>query len=287
MRPNKYLVRMEKGGHIALHHFPQGGRQRIPVVVTHGTISNGDAVKNLAIYLHDQGFDCWLLEWGGHGESEASSRKQDFEYPALNDVPAAIEAVLEKTRHNQVYWVSHSGGGHLVLMCLSRLPEFYDKVAGIVSMGAQATDGAIGFMYKSRALLIYVVTKLFGRMPKALVSAGGSEGEPTQLLAQWAEWNLKREWRGKDGYDYLSALANITHPAFFIAGGKDDIAPVSGCKKLYDGLGSVDKQWMICAREHGFSKDFNHGQLVLGSTAKNELFPLIAEWLAARNTPGV
>lgn len=277
----KYTVPMKTGGHIALHHLSSEHSGSTPVIIAHGTISNVDAMQDLANYLNQLGFDCWLLEWGGHGESEAFSKKQNFEFPAFNDTPTAIDTVLEKTQTQKVYWVSHSGGGHLPLMCLSRMPEYSDKIAGIVSLGAQSTDGAIGFKLKLRTLFLYLITKVFGETPSQIVAVG-TEGEPTQLLAQWSKWNLMKKWVGKDGFDYLAALSSVTTPAFIIAGGNDDIAPATGCKKFYDQLQSEDKNWLVCNKQQGFSKDFSHGQLVRGSAARSELFPLIAQWLGAR-----
>ncbi len=277
-----YTVPMKKGGHIALRHLPNSGHENVPVIVTHGTISNSSAVEELAIYLNQLGFDCWLLEWGGHGASQAFSNKQNFEFPALNDTPAAIDIVLKETQHKKVYWVSHSGGGHLPLMCLSRMPEYREKLAGIVTIGAQSTDAALGMKLKLRTLLLYLVTKVMGETPKQIVAAG-TEGEPTQLLAQWSKWNLNKKWLGTDGLDYLAALTNITTPALMIAGGNDNIAPVTGCRKLYNALGSSDKGWLVYDKGTGFSKDFSHGQLIRGSAAREEVFPRIGQWLKERN----
>ena len=282
LKETQIMVPMDKGGRIALYRLDQPDSKGCPLIITHGTISNADTVRGLGCYLAESGFDCWLLEWGGHGDACASGRHQDFEYPAFNDLPAALGRVLEATGKGRVYWVSHSGGGHLPLMYLARYPELQEKFVGIVAMGAQATDAAQGLKYKARALALKWVTSLLGRTPKQMISVG-TEGEPTRLLAQWSDWNLSRRWTGKDGFDYMAALAAVTIPVFMLAGSRDDIAPVSGCRKFYDNLGSRDKSFVTCSVSHGFRKDYTHGQLIRGRAARAEIYPRITAWLEERN----
>jgi len=104
------------------------------------------------------------------------------------------------------------------------------------------------------------------------------------LLAQWSKWNLRQKWMGEDGFDYMNGLAKIKIPALILAGGTDDIAPVSGCKKLYEALGSEDKTWLVCSIANSFSKDFTHCELIHGEAAKNGIFPQVGQWLMKRNS---
>jgi len=282
MQEKQYIVEMENGGNVALYRLNNSNPIGLPLVIAHGTISNSEAVRGLGRYLTQLGFDCWLFEWGGHGQSTAFSKQQDFEYPAFNDLPAAIAKIIQVTGQQRVYYDSHSGGGHLALMYLARNPERQKKIAGLVTVGAQATDAALGLKYKARALVLWWVTNLFGRTPRVLVLVG-TEGEPTRLLAQWSKWNLRQKWMGEDGFDYMNGLAKINIPALSLAGSNDNIAPVSGCRKVYEALGSADKTWLVCSISNNFSKDFTHGQLIYGKAAKYEIYPRIGEWLMKRN----
>ena len=278
MQQAQHLVDMTSGGRISLCRLKPENTIGQPIIVAHGTISNGSSVQDLAEHLKEQGFDCWILEWGGHGESQAASARNNFESPAFNDTPAAIEYVLKESGHNQLNWVSHSGGGHLPLMYLARNPQYQNKLAGIVSIGAQATDGALDLSAKFRALVLWGITRALGNTPTAIVSVG-TEGEPTLLLAQWSQWNLSQKWKGKDGFDYMAALNSIQIPALIVAGANDDIAPPSGCRKFFDALGGKDKSWLLCGTASGFSKDYSHGQLIRGRAAKAEVFPRVSNWL--------
>lgn len=286
MQERQQLIDMKNGGQIALYHLHTSHPMGLPLIITHGTVSTVAAVKDLGRYLAALGFDCWLLEWGGHGQSTPASTKQNFEYPAFNDLPTAIDTVFEATGHEQLFWVSHSGGGHLPLMYLARNPDHHKKFAGIVTSGAQATDAALTLKDKVTTILLWGVTNLFGYTPKAVIPVG-QEGEPTRLLAQWARWNLQQKWLGEDGFNYMQELSNLTTPILMIVGGKDTIAPVSGCQKLYKayGNGKADKSWVVCSMANGFSKDFTHGQMIRGRAARNEVFPLIGDWLKQKIYP--
>ena len=283
MEDQQHRIPMKMGGEIVLHRLIGKERHGLPVVVAHGTLSNADAVRNLAEYLGHLGFDCWLLEWGGHGQSKPARKRQNFEYPAFHDAPLAIEYVLSQTRQEKLFWVSHSGGGHLPLMHLSRHPEEQRKLAGIATLGTQATDAAIGLKYQLSTRYLGLVSNTLGCVPRKLLPIAAVEGEPTNLLGQWATWNLARRWMGDDGFDYMSNLSLLNTPFFMIAGGDDEIAPASGCKKIFDHMNSEDKSWLECSVSNGFSKNYAHGQLVRGSAAQSEIFPRIGEWLSERS----
>ena len=278
----RYFIDLSVGGRITLYHYQPEIKIGRPLLITHGTLSDMSTIRDLGRTLAKQGFDSWLLEWGGHGRAKAASAKQNFEHPAFHDAPAAISAVLERTGHEKLYWVSHSGGGHLLLMHLGRHPEKQNEIAGMVLIGAQSTDAARTPLAKWGARLLWLVTMALNQTPLFLVRSG-TEAEPTRLLAQWAVWSLQEKWVGSDGFDYLTALAEIKSPALIIAGGADIIAPDSGCRKFFDHLGSEDNSWIVCSIDSGFSKEFSHGQLIRGRAARNEVFPLIINWLKERN----
>lgn len=278
MQQGQHLVEMDLGGQISLCRLKPKNTVGLPIIVAHGTISNGSSVQALAEHLQEQGFDCWILEWGGHGDSRAASSRNNFESAAFNDTPTAIDYVLKETGHSQINWVSHSGGGHLPLMYLARSPQYQNKLAGIVAIGAQATDGALDFSAKCRALVLWGITLVLGNTPKAIVSVG-TEGEPTLLLAQWSRWNLSKKWKGVDGFEYMPALKHIKIPALIIAGANDDIAPPTGCRKFFDALGGEGNSWLLCGTANGFSKDYSHGQLIRGRAATAEVFPRVSHWL--------
>lgn len=275
---------MKEGGHICLAHLGTGRQAKgLPLILAHGTLSNAGTVEGLGRYLAGQGYDVWLLEWGGHGKSLAPQGNRDFEAPAFADLPQALDFVRARTGHAKVFWIGHSGGGLLALMHLARYPQAQDCFAGLALLGSQATDAARTFAHKVRAVFLYGLTRIMGRTPRLFASMG-DEGEPTQLLAQWAVWNLSGRWLGRDGFNYLSALESLKIPCLVMAGTRDVIAPAKGCRQVFDRLGSQDKTWVLCGKAQGFSREFSHGGLVYESTARQEVFPMILDWLREYQT---
>jgi oxygen-independent coproporphyrinogen-3 oxidase len=111
----------------------------------------------------------------------------------------------------------------------------------------------------------------------------GPEDEPKGILSQWYRWNRTRRWTGWDGFDYLAALGDLTVPTLCLAGAGDRwIAPAPGCRRLFDALGSRDKEWILCAKSEGFSEDFGHARIIASRAAQREVWPRIRDWLVAR-----
>jgi pimeloyl-ACP methyl ester carboxylesterase len=153
-------------------------------------------------------------------------------------------------------------------MYLSRHPEKQTHFAGIVAIGTQSTHAATRLRDKFAGVVLWCITMLMNRTPKVILPVG-NEHEPTRLLLQWANWNMKQRWLGEDGLDYMAALAGVTVPAIVVAGGNDSIAPAAGCRAIFEAIGS-------------FSRDLAHGQLIRGPIAQNEVFPRLEEWLRCR-----
>lgn len=275
-----HTLPLAQGGQIRLIRL---GGQRIypPVILAHGTLSNAGTVRAFGDYLAAKGYDLWLLEWGGHGSSTAPRSRRNFEAPAFEDLPRALDFVREATCASRIFWVGHSGGGLLPLMYLARHPELQAEFAGLVTLGAQSTGAIQSRRHRFWILTLFALTQMMGRTPR-FIRTMGDEGEPTTLLAQWALWNLKGAWTGWDGMDYLEGASRITIPSLIMAGTRDEIAPVQGCEAVFDALGSGDKTFITCGKADGFSRDFSHGGLVRGRPAEREVFPLVEAWLRER-----
>jgi oxygen-independent coproporphyrinogen-3 oxidase len=279
LTPERYRTLAGDGVAVSLARFPGDRTRRVPVVLTHGTFSNGRICFRLARYLAENGFDCWVLELRGHGDSERLVPRPDFEAFGLLDVPAALECVRKHTGHPDALLVGHSGGGLAFLMHLARRQDSRAAICGLVMLASQATDACTS----ARARLIihatHVATNLLGFTPGPAFRLG-PENEPQGVLRSWFRWNYTRQWIGRDGFDYLAALRDITTPALCFAGGGDRvIAPAQGCRRLFDALGTSDKQWVLCGTSAGFSEDFGHARIVASRAAEREIWPRIKDWL--------
>jgi len=285
--PRTLDVLAADGVRLALLEFEPKVRRADPVLLTHGTFSNGNVVTRLAAYLASNGFPSWVLELRGHGASDGRTRRATFEDFGRLDVPAAVEAVRLRAQTDRLFLVGHSGGGLAFWMYLARHPEVAAHIQGVVTLASQATGAGLGWRGRARIGLIAAANNL-GRQAHQRLLRLGPESEFPGVINQWFGWNWRRRWRGRDGIDYLAALRSVTTPALCFAGAGDRyIAPVEGCRRLFDALGSTDKSLVICGREHGFVEDYDHARIVASRGARQEIWPRILEWLQERTTPSV
>src|SRR5690606_18572030 len=96
-------------------------------------------------------------------------------------------------------------------------------------------------------------------------------------------WNLEGQWRSPGGTDYLERLRGVRVPILAVAGSADHtLAPLSAVRDLLDRFGSAERRLVIAGTETGMSRDYGHGGMVLARSAREDIWPLIASWLAQR-----
>ena len=283
--PQPVFVRGEKESRIALYHLENKPSSYPPVVMTHGTFSNASICRELAVFLQQQGFDCWIYEWSGHGKSAYGDFRPDAEDYALYDVPAVLKAVREKTKQEKCIWVAHSGGGFLPLMYMARDAHRQNQFQVIVSQGSQTTGAGKTMEQKFSIALVLLMIKLCGYMPGPLFGLG-PEDERMGFMPQWCRWNKTRQWLGKDKFDYMQALQKIHIPALMIAGGNDKIAPPEGCRNLFDALGGKRKEFQLFSKKSGFAEDYNHPRLMASQNARQEIWPRILKFIKLHGRTG-
>ncbi len=283
LAPTRYRVTTADGVGLALTRFAGETTRPVPVVLTHGTFSNARICGRLAAYLAGHGFDCWVLELRGRGESQRKISNPTFEDFGLFDAPAVLEAVRAHTGRQRLFLVGHSGGGLAFLMHLARVPAARADVVGLVMLASQATEA--GATLGGRLMLAFgwVAEAVLGYAPGRACRVG-PENEPKGILRQWFRWNFARRWTGSDGFDYLRTLPEIAVPTLCLAGAGDRyIAPVRGCRRVFDALGGTDKEWVLCGRSEGFSEDYGHARIIASRAAEREIWPRVRDWLVARN----
>lgn len=95
--------------------------RNLPLIMCHGMGVNhhhlDDANElSLAIYYQKAGFDVWLVDLRGCGNSTKSviwrqDKRFDFDHYVNYDVPCIIKYVCEQTGAPKVHWLGHSMGG--------------------------------------------------------------------------------------------------------------------------------------------------------------------------------
>jgi pimeloyl-ACP methyl ester carboxylesterase len=118
------------GWEIALYHYkaPKEIPGREPVLLCHGLQANRlnmdfSAQVSLARHLQRQGFDTWIMEVRGGGNSSKAGflgfgkygYNYNFDDYVMKDLPAAINYVKKATGAQKLLWVGHSNGGMVIL----------------------------------------------------------------------------------------------------------------------------------------------------------------------------
>jgi len=253
-----------------------------PVLLAHGTFSNHRSVRALAQHLSEKGFDCWILDFQGHGKSDKPKAEPNFESMCIEDAAAALDHLKQHYPTQSIIWVGHSAGGLAALSLLCRQPKYQPSVKAIVTLASQTTHAAK--LRKNRVIIQVsaLVTRIIGVAPGKYFKLG-PENEFGKVMTQWYRWSLSEKWLSDDGFNYIEALPDIHVPTLMLSGSGDTfIAPPSGCRALYDRLGSIDKHYQECGLQTGFLEDYNHARIISSRNASREIWPLISSWLIQR-----
>lgn len=190
--PRRYWARTRDGWTLALYrHATPRGAHRTPVLLCHGMSSNrwnmdGPGRLSLARYLARKGYDAWVVELRGAGNSTRprwwNGKRYDwrFEDYVYHDAPAALRVVLRETGVEQVHWVGHSMGGMIAYALL--MGPVQNKLASVVTLGSP-TMSAVGhpmldFGLPYRWLLRFAPP----RVPTGIAARLGAPWAP---LLQW------------------------------------------------------------------------------------------------------
>ena len=252
------------------------------VVLTHGTFSNHRSCLGLAQKLAEDGFAPWILDWRGHGKSQAPSTAATLDDVANYDIPSALHAVKSLQKQDKVFFVGHSGGGLAMSMWMARNPDLArQQVHGLVLMASQATRAARTFKNRALITVIDIFLKVTRSAPGHLLKIE-PEPESFALMRQWCEWNLTQKFCGLDGFDYLQHLQEVSVPVLALAGAGDlFIAPASGCQELAESFGGRQMRFQQCGRATGYAEDYTHDRLILSKSASVQIWPMVSEWLSS------
>jgi len=328
-----HLVALSKPGHhAALVHHPPVGRPRTapPVIVCHGmgvnamcmdALDDGAGSPRLSLVraMANAGFDVWALELRGRGKAIVPKRSRwTVDDEVGEDVPRAIEVVLEKTGAKEVWWVGHSKGAMVQLLFGATGHALAKKVTALVAIGTPGTvvfqrkllrflvpwlraiSTVIGDIPLSKLMPLFVpiagIARFFGRPVDTLLYENDSRSLARLFASIFADVNrgvldqmLRWVWRSDGaivsmkGEKYEDGYGNLTMPMLLLAGAKDHLAPPASVAWVRDRVKSPDVTMEIIGLVSGATHDYGHGDLVLGSRAPEEVFARVIRWLEARS----
>jgi pimeloyl-ACP methyl ester carboxylesterase len=300
-----------------LRYRPDGPSAHPPVLLVHGIAANRYNLDltdetSLAKHLQARGFDVWIVELRGRGFSLRpklfSGLRYDWSFDdyAEKDLPCAADIVRRATGATQLHLVGFSTGA---LACYAWLsdPHRAVDVASMVSIGGAASFKRLGKVISGRLIrsvrflrhrwLLRVLAPVSGYVhlfPVQLVHNpenvdGGLQRRimvnmianfSRNELLQYSDWILRDVFRSIDQRrDFRAELGRIRVPTLFLAGPRDALSPPDAVKDTHDAVGASDKQFVLFSRAQGYKVNYGHFDLVVGRQAKDEVFPVISNWL--------
>ncbi|XXF79506.1 alpha/beta fold hydrolase [Myxococcaceae bacterium GXIMD 01537] len=296
-----------------------------PVLLCHGLAANRytfdfEPPYSVAHALAEAGFDCYSVEWRGTGHSRRpppGRRYTDFTVDdhILQDGPALLEFALRDSGARRAFWLGHSLGG-LVGYAVAQGP-LASKLAGLLALGAPVylkseplLGALIGLGVKAAwpaqlrqewlsaslaPLLGYVTLPLSdlvvnpAHIPPRIqrqVYANMMSSMSRKVLLQFQDWITNDTFRSFDGrVDWRAGLSRLALPLLVMGGSADRLATEQNVRQQFDLLTAPDRTLHVFGRDRGDAMDYGHGDLVFGTGAPLEVYPLIRTWLETRATP--
>ena len=268
------------GSFLALWEYGKAqDKGRNPVFLNHGTYSNRSTLVGIVEYLVEKGCHCWVLEWPEHGASSKTDVPYDFETIGRNDFKQAIDYVLNITCCNQADIVAHSGGGICSVIFLIYHRLYREKIGRMCFLATQSYAAVQGPISRFKIWLGKIMMLARGKSDGKFT--GSPHDEKVPLMGQWFQWNLNRVFTGENGLDFIPLMNDIKNPVLLLAGEGDTfIAPYKACKSFYDNLGGGENKIIHCGTSTGYLENYTHGRIVLSSSARKEIYPMIGDWIS-------
>lgn len=175
-RAETHHVKTRDGWKVALHNYARNTRKH-PVFLCHGLGSNRYDLdygreKSLAKFLHRNGYDVWVVELRGAGESSKPRPWNKLRYDwcfddyVVHDLPAALRFVTGKTGADGVHWIGHSMGGMLAYPMMQAVDDGLIRTATTIGSPLMTDEknaelgGVVGDPSAAMRFLPFVPQKL-------------------------------------------------------------------------------------------------------------------------------
>ena len=259
--------------------FPEKKELNKHIFLTHGTFSNKNICMGIAKYFSESGYTCWIMEWRNHGNSSQTQKDFDFETIALFDLKTVFEYLFNISGISKIDCITHSGGGICLSMFLIKNPVYLSKLNRITMFSCQAFGAAFSRKNYYKILYSKIFSRILGFVPGKIIGLG-PHNESYNTMKQWFNWNLNKNFKGTDDYNYLSEMTTIKIPILSICSKGDTmIAPKEGCIDFLNAFDNSANELLFCSKENGFKENYDHSRIILSKNSSNEIWPRVLEWI--------
>jgi predicted alpha/beta hydrolase len=267
------------------------------VVMFHGVIENGRIFykgidKGLANFLVDHGFNVYVVDFRGKGQSEpkldANSRFGQHEI-ITEDIPTVINYLLEK-HQSPMHVICHSYGGVLFSSALVRHNGFDNQIKSVVCFGTKRQVRAPTFDRVLRVSLVWnqlvpLVARLQGFLDAKKFGIG-DDSETRQFIKDSIQWIRDKSWRDtRDNFDYYQAASTTNWPSTWHFSAKNDhsLGHTEDVQRFINECQLSDYQHTLLSRENGNLHDYDHINMLTHPLTVKDHFPRLASWLHSLN----
>ena len=274
-------------------HLKHYAGQGDVVFMVHGAVENGGIFysisdKGLAPFLARQGFDVYILDLQGRGQSTPAINKQTRHGQTESiciEIPAALDFINTRRPGCRQHWIAHSWGGVLLNSVLARQPERISQVTSQIYFGSKRFIGVRSwrkYIYINAVWfkVCRVLIQKYGFLPAKQFKLG-SDSESNKSHRQCVEW-VKGPWiDSDDGFDYGAAIAPLALPrTWYIAAINDHVlGHPSDVRRFMRESGVGQKRYSLLSKQSGNKHDYDHINMLTHSDAVDDHFPTILDWL--------
>jgi len=249
---------------------------KIVLLLIHGLGGHSLRWQFLSEFFQRNGISSYALELRGFGETKCAAGHVDSFDVYIGDILRLRHIISEKHPGSKVFLVGESMGAVIGLLSALRQPGFIDGLVCISPSFADRLKFSILDRIKIFLPLLYKPAKLFNlpftsqmatrdiNHQKALDS---DEREHRYASSKLLFEFLVARWR------VMAGKKKIGMPALFLVSGADVISDPGVSRKVFDGLGSPDKRFILYPEMyHALSID----------VGKEKVFEDMLEWIKGR-----
>lgn len=267
----------------------------IPVFLLHGSVSSGrvfysNSMKGLAPFLARHGFDVYVADLSGRGQSTppvTRQSKRNQQHIVTEEIPAFLQKIRElRGQHTTIHAVAHSWGGVLLAAYLARFPAA--QFGSMVFLGSKRYVSVLNRQRVFGLDLMWglvggLYTRLYGYLPAKKLGLG-SDDEPAAVYRDCKRWVYsRRNWQDpSDGFDYLAALRHAKNllATLHLAGQNNTfLGHPTDVQQLMRDMHNPADQFVLLSTANGFQQDYDHLSMCIAASAEEDHFGLIRDWI--------